>query len=804
MVELLRNHQLNVMLSLSSVCAAISFFAIMARTLPPKRKRALVYLEISACLLLTADRIAYIYRGDVSSLGFWMVRAANFAVFFLSLAVMHGFNLYLADLCRTEIGLKSVPGRLRLIELLLSVGWAMVIISQFTGFYYTFDATNRYQRGPGFMFSYIVPALVIVLQLSVIIQYYRRMSRLIRIALILFSIAPLVGTVLQFFAYGLSLTNITIVGMAVVLYLFVIVEMNRIVQRAQQLEIEYLKEEHKSMQQLFEQTATALANAIDAKDKYTQGHSARVAEYSREIARLAKKDEKTCDQIYYTALLHDVGKIGIPDSIINKESGLTDEEYEKIKNHPSIGGEILSTISGFPFLSVGARFHHERYDGKGYPDGLKGNDIPEIARIVAVADTYDAMTSKRSYRDPLPQSTVREEFVKGAGTQFDPEYAAIMVDMIDRDTDYQMKEKDEDVVRGDEADLTKVAEMNFGDYRSVVSDGISLSDEKLRIHFEAVPERGADEKFTLPVIILFDSLDSCVHREDWEVKTYHYLEHGEIWFDGHVICTAARDIKAEVSEQRGEVSVEGRTVSYDIEAVKFADHVRITIKSSVQTVDVIVALSEVSERAYIAVTGEHCSIRNISVEETGEKITENDIPRIAEEIKYTNRMEGDIPNLQVNHNRNLTTKGIPVADGMWLVFHTMSIPPANLIWNCAFILLFTSENGMPGGRNYREFACIRLDGENATEQNQTEKNAAENELEVRKNDEFVGWDAWKERNKKGFDCQVSFRRRKNKITMVTENAGIFIKNVTTVSDETQEVYVALTGERCALTNIRIL
>ena len=111
-----------------------------------------------------------------------------------------------------------------------------------------------------------------------------------------------------------------------------------------------------------------------------------------------------------------------------------------IKTHPVIGNQILQKISKNPSLSIGAHYHHERYDGKGYPDGLKGEEIPEIARIIAVADAYDAMTSKRSYRDSLPQNVVREQIVNGIGTQFNPEFARIMLDLIDRDTGYSMRE----------------------------------------------------------------------------------------------------------------------------------------------------------------------------------------------------------------------------------------------------------------------------------------------------------------------------------------------------------------------------
>lgn len=189
-----------------------------------------------------------------------------------------------------------------------------------------------------------------------------------------------------------------------------------------------------------EETALALATAIDAKDKYTHGHSSRVAEYSREIARISGKSEAECKDIYLYALLHDVGKIGIPDSIINKTGRLTDEEYTLIKAHPVIGKQILSNISQAPGICDGAYYHHERYDGKGYPEGLSGKNIPDIGRIIAVADAYDAMTSNRSYRGTLSQEFVRNEIQNGIGTQFDPEYAKIMIGLIDADKDYKMRE----------------------------------------------------------------------------------------------------------------------------------------------------------------------------------------------------------------------------------------------------------------------------------------------------------------------------------------------------------------------------
>ncbi|MBQ6442508.1 MAG: response regulator [Lachnospiraceae bacterium] len=183
-----------------------------------------------------------------------------------------------------------------------------------------------------------------------------------------------------------------------------------------------------------------LAKTIDAKDAYTNGHSERVAEYSKEIARRYGYDEDRQEEIYMMGLLHDVGKIGVPDTVINKPGRLTDEEFDLIKKHPMKGAEILATVSEMPKLVTGARWHHERFDGRGYPDGLKGEDIPEEARIIAVADAYDAMTSHRSYRDIIPQDHVKSELEKGKGSQFDERFAQIMLEMIAEDTEYTMHE----------------------------------------------------------------------------------------------------------------------------------------------------------------------------------------------------------------------------------------------------------------------------------------------------------------------------------------------------------------------------
>ena len=201
-----------------------------------------------------------------------------------------------------------------------------------------------------------------------------------------------------------------------------------------------LLETQKVVKELSVEVMEALAHTIDAKDEYTKGHSIRVAKYSRMIANRMGLPEERCESIYYMGLLHDLGKIGVPNEIINKPGRLTEEEYDIIKTHPGMGSSILGEIKTRPDLVIGARWHHERYDGTGYPDHKKGEEIPLEARIIAVADTYDAMTSNRSYRHYLSQDRVREELEKNIGTQFDGKVARTMIAIIDEDVNYELHE----------------------------------------------------------------------------------------------------------------------------------------------------------------------------------------------------------------------------------------------------------------------------------------------------------------------------------------------------------------------------
>ena len=191
-----------------------------------------------------------------------------------------------------------------------------------------------------------------------------------------------------------------------------------------------LKDTYEKLEQAYLESIQTLRYTVEAKDTYTRGHSDRVSELSVLIGKHLGLSEEDLKTLQIGGLFHDIGKIGVPDTILQKESKLTDDEYSEIKNHPSIGAHILSSATIFKDIIPIVKHHHERYDGHGYPSQLAGENIPYLARITAVADTFDAMTSKRSYRDALSLETVISEFERCKGTQFDPKIANVFLDMI--------------------------------------------------------------------------------------------------------------------------------------------------------------------------------------------------------------------------------------------------------------------------------------------------------------------------------------------------------------------------------------
>ena len=226
MLDWIRENQLDIMLSLSSICGILAFFVVITG-INGKKKKALFFLELSAMVLLVSDRFAYIYRGNVSDLGYWMVRISNFLVFAMTIMTVYCFGKYLKEMAaESDPGLAGLK-RFRLVDIMLYIGELLLVISQFTGLYYTFDETNHYVRSDFYIISYILPFLGLVILLSIIVQYYKRLSKSMRLSVLLFTLCPLIASVCQLFLYGISATDITLVGTVVLLYIFDLLYMNK-------------------------------------------------------------------------------------------------------------------------------------------------------------------------------------------------------------------------------------------------------------------------------------------------------------------------------------------------------------------------------------------------------------------------------------------------------------------------------------------------------------------------------------------------------------------------------------------------
>ncbi len=545
------------------------------------------------------------------------------------------------------------------------------------------------------------------------------------------------------------------------------------------METEVLNEEKKRMKNIFVQTATSLVEALELRNGLLKGYSQKTADIALKIAKECGKSEEECDNVYYTALLHNTGVEMLSDELIGKEENLTADEESMIKNLPQVSAGILSKITAIPYLSKNVRYITERFDGKGWPERLKGEAIPTAARIVAVAKEYVSLSRKNKNRNPIPDAIIREEFVKEAGLRFDPVFANAMVHLIDAESNKNTQASTEPLE----------TEISCKNYREKVSVGIPIQSRFTEVSFRFT--KTAQEKdFSLPAIILFDSFDKKVHDTQKSIDAYHYVEYGEIFFDGHTISTGVRNMEVRESEKTDSDSDDS---IYKITAARYEDHVLIKTCSPSKTCEVIAALPDISKGAYISLTGENCILDQIKMTVGENQVDKNSIPRIAEKISYINHLESDIPNVQINNPREEYTKGIAVRDKMKITFHTMS-----LVWHCPYILLYYSQDQKPGGKDYREYAFIKLNGED-----NGSNGFAENSFHMTKRSSFESWNKWKEKNKAGFDCRIDITRKGNRITLSTENLGISIENQTKILEAKDEVFLALTGDQCAITDIRI-
>lgn len=297
------------------------------------------------------------------------------------------------------------------------------------------------------------------------------------------------------------------------------------------------------LQKIFIQSITTITYAVDAKDRYTKGHSVRVAQYCLAIAKKLSWSKQDCLNMYYTALMHDIGKIGIPDTILNKPVKLTDEEYRLIRNHTTMGANILRPITMVPQICDGAKYHHERYDGKGYPFGLKGDDIPYVARIIGIADAYDAITSNRIYEKAQVKDYAINELKKGRGTQFDPYLTDVMLEILQDGFEFTdspqfefEEEKEQKKESETDAFIVEVCKKTENDIRRV-KDADSLTGFLVRRSFENQVNAYLDNPLNRGVMFLMD-VDNFLYVN----KNYGHIA------GDHIICRLADTIRAHIEE----------------------------------------------------------------------------------------------------------------------------------------------------------------------------------------------------------------------------------------------------------------
>ena len=266
---------------------------------------------------------------------------------------------------------------------------------------------------PG-VFSSISTLILICL-----VVFYRKIGFYTSILILAVRVFKLTNGIIHFHPTGLPAIFVTLIGIVAILLIY----------KGNEKIIRVQERHQKDLEDFTNSIIDAFAVCIDGKDSYTNGHSLRVAQYTRMLAQKLGEDEKTVQRFYNIALLHDIGKIGIPDEILNKPEKLTEYEYETIKTHPYRGFEILKKVETQKDIADGALCHHERFDGKGYPARLNGKKIPYVARIISVADAFDAMSSTRPYRKKLPMDYIVTEIKKCSGTQFDPVVANAFLEL---------------------------------------------------------------------------------------------------------------------------------------------------------------------------------------------------------------------------------------------------------------------------------------------------------------------------------------------------------------------------------------
>ena len=403
------------------------------------------YFLISTILMYILDIVTVYTIDHADTVNVGLNYFLNILYFFSGAAVSILFLYYVISVAFKNSKREHVKAHYIINLSIISLYLLSLIINSFTGFYFNFDG-GTYNHGPLYLLTNAVAIFFLVESAIIIVIKRKVFNKKQIVSSALFYTVFLTAFLLQLFVFQDTLLSDfgTALGTLIVFfsietpdYVKLMSTLNELNELKASLEItvdnrtKELANEKQSYKTLTLETLSSLAELIDAKDHYTNGHSFRVAAYAKALAKELGLEEEA-EKIYFAGLIHDVGKIGISEAILTKPGKLTDDEFKTIQSHAPLGGNILSGIRQFKLFEEVARYHHERWDGTGYPDKLKGEGIPFEARIVAVCDVFDAMTSDRSYRKALSDKVAIEELNNIKGTQLDPKMVDAFISIIAR------------------------------------------------------------------------------------------------------------------------------------------------------------------------------------------------------------------------------------------------------------------------------------------------------------------------------------------------------------------------------------
>lgn len=473
----------------------------------------ILFAGVVTILFSIALGVAYKTKFDMEYLGWCMIMGAIWMLGESKLRQLFLPNASaIASLCFVMILFCPVPilfyvdtilcGRYhRLYQIIGYIATGNLFVCSFL---HTFGILDYIQTLPlGHLMLVATLAVVLITTIRTLRHSTDKADRLVLAGLIVIFITVVIETIATY--YMVTISGIFLgIGLLILLFINIL----RTIARIRNLELERRQKEmhrrREQMEKLSLQVLRTLSTTIETKDEYTRGHSHRVGEYAALIARELGWSQEEIINLKNTADLHDIGKIGVPDTILNKPTKLTEDEYIIIKDHTVIGAEILKNITLIPHAAEVARSHHERYDGTGYPDGLKGEDIPLYARVIAVADSYDAMSSRRIYRSALSRQEICEEIRSNQGKQFDPVIAEVFLRLLTED---RLQVQEADSTTPENADQPNM-EFEIGKFVSDIMQTMKAQEDSENFDFlTGLPMRNAGEKLAAR---LMEEHDGCL------------------------------------------------------------------------------------------------------------------------------------------------------------------------------------------------------------------------------------------------------------------------------------------------------